>query len=82
MAASWAVTSQRQTTVSDGNTFVQAVIVGFQTGAGNKGNVTIQAADYTSTSKVAAVIQEAANLMDEVSGLSSGTVDTSGFLSD
>ena len=68
----WKVTSQRQTTMSDGNTFVPAVIVGFQTAGGNFGNVTIVASEYPQ--KVAMICQAAADAMDGVSGLGTLTV--------
>ena len=72
MASAWKVTSQRQTTMSDGNTFVPAVIVGFRTGSGNYGNVTIAATDYPE--KVGEYVTAAAEAMDSVSALQVGSL--------
>ena len=46
MSAGWRVTKQRQTTVSDGVSYVPAMIIGFQTEGGNYANVTVTAEKY------------------------------------
>ena len=65
MATGWKVTGQRQTTVSNGLTYVPAMIVGFQTEGGNAGNVTLTGDQYTSEG-VNAALQSAADLIDNV----------------
>jgi hypothetical protein len=49
------------------------MVISFQTGAGNLGNITVNAADYT-TAQVTKLLQAAANTIDEIGTLSSGTV--------
>jgi hypothetical protein len=73
MATGWRVTNQRQTTVSDGVTYVPEMIVGFQTEQGNFANITVQAADYTED-KLKDLLQAAADTVDGIGGLYSGTV--------
>jgi hypothetical protein len=72
----WGVTTQRQTTMNDGNTFVPAVIVGFQTAGGNYGNVTIAASDYPDANKVASLLQAAAYTMDQIGSMNDTNVST------
>lgn len=69
-SSTYKVTSQRQTTVSNGATYVPAMIIAFKTGKGNYGNITVDASDYT-LAKVKADLQAAADLLDEV-----GDIDT------
>ena len=65
----WATTTQRVSTLSDGNTYVPSVIVGFNTGLGNYGYVEVAASDYPA--KVPALISAAAAAMDGVSQMTS-----------
>ena len=74
----WAVTTQRQSVMSDGNTFVPSVIVGFQTAQGNKGNVEVNATDYASPATVAKYIQAAAYQMDQIGLMNDTNVNSIG----
>jgi len=80
MAAGWIVTGQRQTTVSNGLTYVPAMIIGFRTEGGNTGNVTLTGDQYTSEGVIAA-LQSAADLIDKVGNAKAGSVPSSTLLS-
>lgn len=79
MASSWVITGQRQTTVNNGQTFVDAMIISFQTGAGNFGRIVVTADNYTEES-VTDLVQTAADNMDAIGALSAGTVTESPLL--
>jgi hypothetical protein len=73
MAAGWKVTGQRQTTISNGVTYVPAMIIGLKTEKGNYVNITLGADEY-SIDGVKAAAQAAADTADEISAQSAGTV--------
>ena len=73
MGAGWRVTKQRQTTVSDGVSYVPAMIIGFQTEGGNYANVTVTAEKYNS-SDVNDIIQGAADQIDNIGNAAAGNV--------
>jgi hypothetical protein len=73
MATGWRVTNQRQTTVSDGVTYVPAMIVGFQTEGGNYANITITK-DHYNAEQVPGLIQGAADQIDNIGNAASGNV--------
>lgn len=79
MATGWQVTNQRQTTVSDGLTYVPAMIVSFVTEGGYYGSVTLTKNQYN-TDKAPGIIQAAADQIDTLGTLSSGTVDDTSSL--
>lgn len=69
--SSWEVTSQRPTTQNNGVSYVPAMLIGFRTGRGNVGTITVDAADYTEA-EVRKLIQRAADTVDEIGSLKSG----------
>jgi hypothetical protein len=73
MSAGWRVTNQRQTTVSDGVSYVPAMIVGFQTEGGNFANVTVTAEKYN-PDDINDIIQGAADQIDNIGKAASGNV--------
>ncbi len=73
MATGWRVTQQRQTTVSDGVTYVPAMIIGFQTEGGNFANVTVTAEKYN-PDDVNSIIQGAADQIDNIGNALAGYV--------
>ncbi len=73
MATGWRVTQQRQTTVSDGVTYVPAMIIGFQTEGGNFANVTVTAEKYN-LDDVHSIIQGAADQIDNIGNAVAGYV--------
>ena len=68
MATAWHVTGQRPTTVSNGLTYVPAMIVGFKTAGGWVGSIEVPAPDYTED-KVTALLTKAAATMDAIGKL-------------
>ena len=72
MASTWTVTGTRQSTMSNGQTFVPSVIVSFVTGLGNYGNVELAASSATATA-VQAAVQQAADFLDGISQMSNGS---------
>jgi hypothetical protein len=75
MATGWRVTNQRQTTVSDGVTYVPAMIIGFQTEGGNFANVTVTADKYN-PDDVNEILQGAADQIDNIGNAAAGNVPT------
>ena len=73
MATGWRVTKQRQTMVSDGVTYVPAMIIGFQTEGGNFANVTVTAEKYN-PDDVNSIIQGAADQIDNIGNAAAGNV--------
>ena len=73
MATGWRVTKQRQTTVSDGVSYVPAMIIGFQTEGGNFANVTVTAEKYN-PDDVNSIIQGAADQIDNIGHAAVGNV--------
>ncbi len=73
MATGWRVTNQRQTTVSDGVSYVPAMIIGFQTEGGNFANVTVTAEKYN-LDDVKSIIQGAADQIDNIGNAVAGYV--------
>jgi len=71
--AEWKVTGQRQTTISNGQTYVPAMIISYVTGLGNYGNITVDAKDYNGPT-IVALLQAAADQIDTV-----GQFQTPGF---
>jgi len=67
------VTKQRQTTVSDGVTYVPAMIIGFQTEGGAFANVTVTADKYN-PDDINAIIQGAADQIDNIGHAAQGNV--------
>jgi hypothetical protein len=73
MATGWRVTNQRQTTVSDGVSYVPAMIIGFQTEGGNFANITVTADKYNAED-TPGLIQGAADQIDNIGNAASGNV--------
>lgn len=71
----YTVTGQRQTTVSNGLTYVPAMIISFQTSAGNFANITVTS-DHYHGEYIDNALNTAADQIDGVSGFTSGTVPT------
>lgn len=76
----WAVTGQRQTTVSNGITYVPAMIVGFQTEGGNFASVTLTADKYNGPG-VTAAVQAAADQIDAIGAFNTGVTTTGSVIS-
>jgi hypothetical protein len=68
MATGWKVTGQRQTTVSNGLTYVPAMLISFKTKDGNLGSIEVPSSEYTKA-KVAALLHTAATEIDEIGAL-------------
>ena len=68
MATGWKVTGQRQTTVSNGLTYVPAMLISFKTKDVNLGSIEVPSSEYTKV-KVAARLETAATEIDEIGGL-------------
>lgn len=73
MATGWRVTNQRQTTVSDGVSYVPAMIIGFQTEGGNFANITVTSDKYNAKD-TPGLIQGAADQIDNIGHAASGNV--------
>ena len=71
VASSWTVTGVRQSTMTNGQTYVPSVIVSFVTGLGNYGNTEL-AASVATQAAINAAVQQAADFLDGIAGLSSG----------
>lgn len=71
VASTWTVTGVKQSTMSNGQTFVPSVIVSFVTGLGNYGNTEIAASVATATA-VNDAVQQAADFLDAISQMSNG----------
>ena len=68
MATGWKVTGQRQTTVSNGLTYVPAMLISFKTKDGNLGSIEVPSSEYTKFT-VAALLTKAATEIDEIGAL-------------
>jgi hypothetical protein len=69
MATGWKVTGQRQTTVSNGLTYVPAMLISFRTKDGNLGSIEVPASEYT-VAKVTELVTRAAETIDAIGKLS------------
>ena len=68
MATAWHVTGQRQTTVSNGLTYVPAMLISFRTKDGNLGSIEVPASEYT-VAKVTSLLTKAATEIDAIGAL-------------